>query len=113
MCSREHVRLPIAELQRQLQSQVPNIENGRAASQPPSDPRYFLYHGQDWEFGIRGFGNYYFILVEVNGMREKVLERGRADPITFMMGERPLAKFDGIGDQIGHFKYYCTNPDAP
>ena len=112
MCSRETTRLPIAELHRKLQSHVPNIENGRAASQPPSDPRYFVYHGQDWEFGIKGFGAYRFVLVEVTGLQEKVLEQGRADPITLMMGDKPLTKFDGLGGQVGHFRYYCDNPEV-
>ena len=111
MCCRETNRLPIAELHRKLQSQVPNIEQGRAAGQEPTDPKYFVYYGEDWEFGIQhGFGDDHFMLVEVRGLQEKILEQGIARPISFVSGERPYAKFEGVGQQVGRFKYYSTSP---
>ncbi len=112
MCSRETNRLPIAELHRRLQSQVPNIENGQMASVVPKDPKYFVYHGEAWEFGIQNSVRDHFKLVLVDGLNEKVLEQGEAEAITFVMGERPYAKFLGKGEQVGSFKYYCTSPET-
>lgn len=119
MCSRETNRLPVAELQRKLGHQVPNIENGRAASEETSDPKYFVYLGAAWEFGIGKYGDMAsaasqrFALVEVNGLEEQVIEQGAAYwSLSFKMGDHPYAKFEGRGEKIGLFAYYCTSPRA-
>ncbi len=116
MCSRETNRLPVAEIQRRLGSPVPNIENGSAASKPPADSKYFVYYGELWEFGIPQDGlrqGQHFALVEVDGLKERIVEQGDAFySLSFQMGERPYAKFEGKGEKLGLFKYYCTSPKA-
>lgn len=122
MCCRETNRLPIAELHQKLGSKVPNIENGRAASEEPSDPKYFVYYGYPWEFGVTehnrgyegtGFYTNHFMLVEVDGFKETILDMGRADSISLMRfaGSRQYAKIYGHGQKIGLFAYYCTSPE--
>jgi len=119
MCSRETNRLPVMELQRKLGRPVPNIENGRAASEEPSDAKYVIYLGAPWEFGIGKYGDLtsatgqHFALVEVNGLEENVLEQGCASyTLSFWGGTRPFAKFEGKGEKLGLFAYYCSSPRA-
>ena len=126
MCNRETNRLPIADLQRKLGSNVPNIENGTAAGYEPIDPKYFVYYGYPWEFGVteRGrsyegsgfYTNFYtnhFMLVEVDGFKEAILDMGRADSISDMRFQdgRHYAKFYVKGQKIGKFVFYCTSPE--
>src|SRR5665213_793409 len=116
MCSRETNRLPVAELQRKLGYLMPNIENGRAVSEEPADPKFFVYLGALWEFGIAQDGlrqGPHCALVEVVGLEERIIAQGDAFySLSFRMGDQPYAKFEGRGEKIGLFSSSCTSPRA-
>ncbi len=115
MCSRETNRLPVTEIQKKLGNNIPNIENGRAASEELTDPKYFVYYGYPHEFGVIDQSNPFygnrFMLVEVNGLKETILDKGEADGISRHSG-RGYIKFYGRGQRTGLFSYYCTSPEA-
>lgn len=119
MCSRETKRLPAAKLieklecSRLLGSMLP-LEIHKPITQLEPSDLFFVYYYYGWEFG-QGYdkenranddGGGLFLLVEVKGTEETVLDYGEAGSST-MCGEG-YQHFVVIGKKIGRFEFYCT-----
>ncbi len=110
MCNRETNRLPIAKIVKILGCEVtPPIELRKSASEIPPSTKFFVYHyTQDELGGAPSLGKNKFILVEADGLKEKVLDEGEASGYTVHSGLGFLS-LSVTGKKLGRFAFYCSS----
>lgn len=113
MCSRETKRLPVENIVDLLQCEamLPLERRQSVTSIKPSE-RFFVYYYYPWEIGLdsdtgRSDGGAMFLLVEVYGTKETVLDHGEAGSST--VNGAGYQHFEVVGEKIGRYEFYCPS----
>ncbi|MFA5029548.1 MAG: hypothetical protein WC518_02225 [Patescibacteria group bacterium] len=113
MCSRETCRLPAAEVIRRLRNcsmDLP-LEIRKPASALNAKGKFVVYVIEPQEpHAIPNATLSRFILVEVNGTMETVLDQGTCEPLGYRTGtNNPYMYFMGRGERLdGCYEFYAT-----